>query len=80
MRFKDVAETYIDGNESNWKNKKHRQQWKNSLATYVYPIMGDLAGSDIETSHVLAAIKPIWKDKTETASHVRGRIETVLDA
>jgi len=42
--------------------------------------MGDLAGSDIETSHILAAIKPIWKDKTETASHVRGRIETVLDA
>ena len=80
VRFKDVAEAYIDANESNWKNKKHRQQWKNSLATYVYPIMGDLAVSDIETSHVLAAIEPIWKDKAETASRVRGRIETVLDA
>ena len=42
--------------------------------------MGDLAVSDIETSHVLAAIEPIWKDKAETASRVRGRIETVLDA
>ena len=42
--------------------------------------MGDLAGSDIETSHVLAAIEPIWKDKAKTGIHVRGRIETVLDA
>ena len=80
VRFKDVAKAYIDANEDNWKNSKHRQQWKNSLATYVYPIMGDLAVSDIETSHVLAAIEPIWKDKAETASRVRGRIETVLDA
>jgi integrase len=80
VRFKDVAEAYIDANESNWKNKKHRQQWKNSLTTYVYPIMGHLAVSDIQTSHVLAAIEPIWKDKAETASRVRGRIETVLDA
>ena len=80
VRFKDVAQAYIDANEDNWKNSKHRQQWKNSLATYVYPVMGDLAVSDIETTHVLAAIEPIWKDKAETASRVRGRIETVLDA
>ena len=78
--FKDVAQTYIDANEGTWRNKKHAQQWKNSLATYVYPIMGDLAVSEIETKHVLAAIEPIWKDKAETASRVRGRIETVLDA
>ena len=80
VRFQDVAQTYIDANEDTWKNKKHRQQWKNSLATYVYPIMGDLAVSEIETKHVLAAIEPIWKDKGETANRVRGRIETVLDA
>jgi len=80
VRFKEVAQTYIDANEDTWKNKKHRQQWKNSLATYVYPIMGDLAVSEIETKHVLAAIEPIWKDKGETANRVRGRIETVLDA
>ena len=80
VRFKEVAQAYIDANEDSWKNSKHRQQWKNSLETYVYPVMGDLAVSDIETTHVLAAIEPIWKDKAETASRVRGRIETVLDA
>ena len=80
VRFIDVAKAYIETNEDNWKNRKHRQQWRNSLETYVYPVMGDLAVSDIETKQVLAAIEPIWKDKAETASRVRGRIDTVLDA
>ena len=80
VRFQDIAEAYIDANEGTWKNKKHRQQWKNSLKNLVYPIMGDLPVSEIETKHVLAALEPIWKDKPETASRVRGRIETVLDA
>jgi integrase len=34
----------------------------------------------IETEHVLQALKPIWQSKTETATRVRQRIETILDA
>jgi integrase len=34
----------------------------------------------IDTSAVLATLKPIWQDKPETASRVRGRIEAVLNA
>ena len=29
---------------------------------------------------MLKILEPIWKDKPETASRIRGRIETVLDA
>jgi hypothetical protein len=36
-----------------------------------------LAGFRVE--HVVKALKPIWESKTETASRVRGRIESVLD-
>jgi hypothetical protein len=25
-----------------WKNAKRRQQWTNTLKTYVYPVFGDL--------------------------------------
>ena len=35
--------------------------------------------SDIETSHVLEVLTPIWESKTETATRVRQRIEKVLD-
>jgi integrase len=80
MTFKTVAEAYIGANEASWRNDKHRQQWRNTLASYVYPVMGDLAVADIRTAHVLQILEPMWADKPETASRIRGRIETVLDA
>lgn len=78
--FRDVAASYIAANEESWRNPKHRQQWGNTLATYVYPIIGDLPVAEVETAHVLTILEPIWKGKAETASRVRGRIETVLDS
>lgn len=80
ISFKAVAETYIAANEGGWRNDKHRQQWRNTLASYVYPVMGELPVADIGTEHVLKILEPIWQDKPETASRIRGRIETVLDA
>ena len=78
--FKEVAEAFVDRKEGGWRNDKHRQQWRNTLATYVYPHFGALPVSQIETSHVLAVLEQIWNAKSETASRVRGRIENVLDA
>jgi integrase len=78
--FRDVAEAYIDRKEGGWKNEKHRQQWRNTLATYAYPAFGDLPVSEIETSHVMAVLEPIWDVIPETARRLRGRIENVLDA
>lgn len=80
ITFKAVAEDYITANEESWRNAKHRQQWANTLATYVYPIIGELPVADIDTAHVLQILEPIWKAKAETASRVRGRMETILDA
>ena len=75
-----VAEAHIAANESNWRNDKHRQQWRNTLATYAYPVIGDLPVADINTAHILQIVEPIWRDKPETANRLRGRIETILDA
>jgi integrase len=80
ITFKAVAESYIGANEGSWRNHKHRQQWKNTLATYVYPVIGELPVAEVGTSHVLQILEPIWKAKAETASRVRGRMETILDA
>ena len=79
ITFRAVAETYIDANEESWRNDKHRQQWKSTLATYVYPVIGDLPVAEVATAHVLKILEPIWKVKAETASRVRGRMETILD-
>jgi integrase len=80
VTFKASAEAYIAAHGDSWRNDKHRAQWASTLATYVYPVMGDLPVAVIETAHVMSVIEPIWKTKPETASRVRGRIELVLDA
>lgn len=79
MTFQQCAEALIASHEAGWKNAKHRQQWTNTLKTYVYPVFGDLPVQAIDVSLVMKAIEPIWKTKTETASRVRQRIESVLD-
>ena len=78
--FKAAAEAYIATNEGSWRNAKHRQQWANTLTSYVYPVIGDLPVGDVATAHVLSILEPIWKEKPETASRLRGRIETILDS
>ena len=79
ITFKDCAEALMNSHEPSWKNPKHRQQWRNTLTTHVYPKLGHLAVSAIITDHVLEVLQPIWTRTPETASRVRGRIESVLD-
>lgn len=78
MTFRQCVTGYIDSHGDGWKNAKHRAQWQSTLETYAGPIMGDLNVATIELPHVLKVLEPIWKEKTETASRLRGRIESVL--
>jgi hypothetical protein len=78
--FREVAEEFISRNEVGWRNAKHRQQWRNTLATYVYPILGELPVAAVDTGLVVQVLDQIWAKKPETAGRVRGRIEAVLDA
>lgn len=79
MTFEACAKAYVAAHESGWRNEKHRQQWRNTLATYVYPVFGAKAVQDVGTEDVLAVLNPLWLNKPETASRTRGRIEAVLD-
>ena len=79
ITFERAALSYIESHESGWSNAKHAQQWRNSLETYAYPVVGSIFVRDITVSNVLAVLEPIWRTKTETASRLRGRVEQVLD-
>ena len=79
MTFDRCAEAYIRAHESSWRNPKHRQQWRNTLTTYVSPAFGRVPVRKIDVALVMKVLEPIWNAKTETASRVRGRIEVVLD-
>jgi len=77
--FKDAATRYINSHKSGWKNAKHAAQWTATLEAYAYPTLGDLAVHTIDTDLVMKVLEPIWNEKAETASRVRGRVELVLD-
>ena len=47
--FKEVAGTFLDLREGSWRNDKHKAQWRSTLATYAYPMLGDIPVSRIET-------------------------------
>ncbi|WP_252865806.1 tyrosine-type recombinase/integrase [Brevundimonas diminuta] len=77
--FGEVADRLVSDLGPQWRNEKHRAQWKTTLekdAAKLRPLPVD----KVETADVLAVLKTIWSTKPETASRLRGRIERVLDA
>jgi integrase len=80
VTFKEFAKQYVESHKAGWKNAKHRQQWTNTLNTYVYTVFGHLSVGEIDTALVMKVLELIWTVKPETASRIRGRIEVILDA
>lgn len=79
ITFKDAAEAYMEAHKVGWRSAKHADQWRNTLETYAYPVFGPLPVQGVDVALVMKVLGPIWTTKTETASRVRGRIESVLD-
>ncbi|WP_158885157.1 integrase arm-type DNA-binding domain-containing protein [Rhodanobacter sp. L36] len=77
MAFGVCCEKYIDAHRAGWRNDKHAAQWSATLVTYCAPIW-KLDVAKIDTALVMECIEPIWTTKPETASRVRGRMESVL--
>lgn len=78
LTFADAVDKALAAKLDAFKNAKHRQQWENTLKTYAIPDMGKMLVQDITTQDVLRVLQPLWMEKTETASRLRGRIEAVL--
>lgn len=79
ITFDEAVSKCLEARSLEWRNIKHGQQWINTLTTYASPVLGKLPVELITTDLVHKVLEPIWVDKTETATRVRQRIETVLD-
>jgi integrase len=77
--FGQCADALLEAKSPGWRNDKHRAQWSMTLAEYAKPLRA-LPVDEVDTEAVLGVLQPIWQAKPETASRLRGRIETVLDA
>jgi integrase len=78
VTFQQCAERYIASHRAGWRNPEHAEQWESSLRRFAFPVIGALPVQAIDTALVMKVIEPIWEEKTETASRVRGRIESIL--
>lgn len=76
--FAECANMFLDSMEGQWRNEKHRAQWRMTLTTYTKPLQRKSV-ADITTDDILKVLNPIWLEKPETASRLRGRLERVLD-
>jgi integrase len=79
MTFEKCAAAHIAAHQAGWRDGKHEAQWRQSLTDYVFPVFGALPAHEVDVGLVMKALEPIWTAKPETASRVRGRIESVLD-
>jgi integrase len=79
VTFDECSEKFIAAHRSSWRNAKHRAQWSSTLKTYVSPVFGKLPVQAVDVALVMKALSPIWNEKPETASRLRGRVEAVLD-
>jgi len=77
MRFKEYADKTYPG----WCVGKHVNEpknWARSLRDV--PSLHDMKLHEIDSTHVVAALKPIWWEKPIAANRTRERLERLFDA
>jgi len=77
--FGEIADALLEAKASEWRNAKHREQWRVSLTRDSAPLR-PLLIDEVDTEAILAVLKSLWLKTPETASRIRGRVEAVLDA
>lgn len=76
--FDECVTAFMKAKSKEWRNLKHRDQWQTTL-DYARKTIGPLLVKDIGVTQVLEVLEPIWHTTTETASRLRGRLESVID-
>lgn len=79
VTFATCARRYIEAHQAGWRNEKHRYQWRQTVESYMNPTFGTVPVQAVDVALVMKAVEPLWTVKPETASRVRGRIESILD-
>ena len=78
LTFREATIRCHEKKAPEFKTAKNAQQWLNVLEIHAFPILGDMGVADVKTEHVMKVLEPIWRTKTETATRVRQRVETVI--
>ena len=79
MTFSDAFSKYMSSARAQeFKNAKNAAQWRSTIETYAFPVIGSMPVDQVGRTHILQILEPIWSEKTVTAKRLRGRIEHIL--
>lgn len=78
--FKEYAERIIPIiiEVKQYKNKHSINEWRRCILGLAVQHIGDMPIKEVETSHILSILNPLWKDQTPTGVKARGFLETVF--
>jgi integrase len=79
ITFQQAAEKHHRMKAAEFRSAKHKADWINSLKMHAFPVIGAVPIAEVDHNLVMRVLQPIWLEKTETATRVRQRIETVMD-
>ncbi len=75
--FEAIAREWYEYKRHEWTNEKHAQQVINTLATYIFPTIGNIPITDITALEILDTLNR-FRDKAETCSRVKQRVSAVF--
>ncbi|MER9462675.1 integrase arm-type DNA-binding domain-containing protein [Mesorhizobium sp. M0387] len=78
ITFDEAARRWHKSKRREYRNEKHAAQVLTTILTYASPALGTVPVGLISLAHIVQVLEPIWAEKTETATRLRGRIENVL--
>jgi integrase len=79
ITFEQAVREWHPEQRAKWKRERDWTAILTSFETYAFPELDKLPVDTIDTHHVESVLKPIWNEKQESASRLRGNIESVLD-
>jgi integrase len=77
--FEQAARAHFGKIQKKWRSPAHAREYIGSLERHVFPTIGKLPVSAIDTGLVLKCIEPVWEAQPETGSRLRQRLQAVLD-
>ena len=78
MTFKEAAERFFAAKSGEWKTEAQKRAFRNSMAAYALPAIGDMDVATIDLPAVLRVLSPVWDSKPAIANLLRIRLETIL--
>src|SRR6056297_303908 len=64
LTFAEAVDRYLEHKLREFRNEKHRKQWRATLDSYALPIIGNQPIDIIGLPDVLRVLEPIWTTKT----------------